>query len=326
MRSARFAIAAMIGWLSLTPALADNEFFTRGNWQDPGIEVRIDMQPLRVGDLTSELYLPKNAVHRPALMALGACTTESLRGMAQGMADHGFPTLALFYCGKDAPRADLRETPVEIFKTAMDWLRKQPSVDPDHVGIIGASAGATAALLAAANDVRIKAVIAIVPGNVVWQAPVDDVPAVSMYSIGGAPLPFMSADGSLPTKVRLDQMRERAGNPVPGAIIPVENIKGAILLLSGQEDQSWPSAFMSDQIMARLKEKNFSLPHESFNYVDAGHGFYAAHDADDPWFLAIYPRLMNPTAFPQMGGTTAGNEAAQRDSWSKTLSFLHAYL
>jgi hypothetical protein len=39
------------------PAFADNEFFTRGPWQDPGIETRIIMQPVHDGDLVGELYL-----------------------------------------------------------------------------------------------------------------------------------------------------------------------------------------------------------------------------------------------------------------------------
>ena len=83
-------------WLMALPAQADNEFFQRGNWQDPGIETRITMQPVHVGDLVGELYLPPKANHLPALLALGACTKPSLRGLAQGMADHGYTTLALF--------------------------------------------------------------------------------------------------------------------------------------------------------------------------------------------------------------------------------------
>jgi dienelactone hydrolase len=327
MRATGHAAVAVLAWIGLTlSAQADNENFIRGNWQDPGIEFRITMQPAHEGGLTGELYLPKDSGKRPALLALGACTKEFLRGMAQGMADHGYPTLALFYCGADTAQPDLRETPVEIFKAAIDWLAAQPSVDPDHIGIIGASAGATAALLAAANDPRIKAVVAVVPGNVVWQAPVDGVPPRSMYTLHGAPLPFLSGDGSLPVGARIEQMRESAVHAVPGAIIPVEQIKGAILLLSGEEDWSWPSAFMADRIVARLKEKNFPRPYENYSYPDAGHGFFAAHDSSDPWFSALYARLMNPTAFPETGGTLEGNTAAQRDSWPKTLAFLRRYL
>jgi hypothetical protein len=320
-------IAIAILLIAPTGAMSDNEFFVRGNWQDPAIEFRIDMQPLHESGLTGELYLPKGAVHRPALLALGACTQPTLRGMAQGMADHGYPTLALFYCGPGASRPDLRETPIEIFKAATDWLAQQPSVDAAHMGVIGASAGSTAAFLAAANDPRLKVVVAIVPGSVVWEAPVPGVPAASMYAVGGAPLPFVHGpDGTLPKEVRLAKMRESLRNPPSGAVIPVEKIKGAVLLVSGQEDRSWPSAMMADQIAARLRDKRFTFPFENDVYPGAGHGFFAAHDPGDPWFTALYRRLMTPTAFPEMGGTTEGNAAAQRDSWPKTLSFLHAHM
>jgi dienelactone hydrolase len=328
MRAGHVAVAAILGWLSFSlPALADNEFFTRGNWQDQGIEFRIAMQPVQENGLTGELYLPKDAVHRPALLALGAYTQPSLRGMAQGMADHGYPTLALFYCGPGTARPDLRETPLEIFKTAIDWLARQPSVDPDHIGVIGASAGATAALLAAARDSRIRAVVAIVPGNVVWQAPVPDVPAASMYAANGVPLPFVHGpDASLPVDSRLSRMRESLEKPLRGAVIPVEHINGPILLLAGEEDRSWPSAAMAKKIVARLRERHFRFHYESEVYADAGHGFFAAHDSSDPWFSALYARLMNPSAFPGMGGTVDGNRVAQQDSWPKTLAFLHRYL
>ena len=316
-------------WLSLMtlPARADNEFFQRGNWQDPAIEFRIDMQPLHENGLTGELYLPKGAVHRPALLALGACTQPTLRGMAQGMADHGYPTLALFYCGPGTSRPDLRETPIEIFEAATDWLAQQPSVDAAHMGVIGASAGSTAAFLAAANDPRLKVVVAIVPGSVVWEAPVPGVPAASMYAVGGIPLPFVHGpDGTLPKEVLLAKMRESLRNPPSGAIIPVEKIRGAVLLASGQEDRSWPSATMADLIATRLKDKGFTFPFENDVYPGAGHGFFAAHDSSDPWFVALYQRLMTPAAYPEMGGTTEGNAAAQRDSWPKVLSFLQKYL
>ncbi|MEO0900275.1 MAG: acyl-CoA thioester hydrolase/BAAT C-terminal domain-containing protein, partial [Bacteroidota bacterium] len=38
----------------------------------------------------------------------------------------------------------------------------------------------------------------------------------------------------------------------PSAVIPVEKIAGPILLLSGRDDQVWPSATMSDMMEERL--------------------------------------------------------------------------
>jgi len=58
------------------------------------------------------------------------------------------------------------------------------------------------------------------------------------------------------------------------ARIPVENVNGAILLISGKNDQMWPSTAMCDEIIATLKEKKFSLPYEHVAY-DSDHGVSA---------------------------------------------------
>ena len=49
----------------------------------------------------------------------------------------------------------------EDLEVAVAWLRRQPHVDAARVGVIGHSVGAGACLLAAANDPRIGAVVAI---------------------------------------------------------------------------------------------------------------------------------------------------------------------
>ena len=54
------------------------------------------------------------------------------------------------------------------------------------------------------------------------------------------------------------------------AVIKVEKIKGAVLLISGKRDRLWPAAAMSEQIMDRLKAHDFIYPHEHFA-LDGGH-------------------------------------------------------
>jgi len=67
---------------------------------------------------------------------------------------------------------------------------------------------------------------------------------------------------------------------VKKAEIHVENINGPILIVSGKYDDQWPAPEMSDQLIKRLKSKNFkhysehiklegghSAPLENFNLV-----------------------------------------------------------
>jgi hypothetical protein len=60
---------------------------------------------------------------------------------------------------------------------------------------------------------------------------------------------------------------------VEEALIPVEKIQAAVLLISGKKDKMWPSTMMCEQIMNRLASVNYSHPYQHIAY-DAGHTDY----------------------------------------------------
>ncbi len=49
-------------------------------------------------------------------------------------------------------------------QTWLDWMRTQPSIDPDKIGVVGASIGANLALVGCANDAQCVTAIALSPG------------------------------------------------------------------------------------------------------------------------------------------------------------------
>lgn len=57
---------------------------------------------------------------------------------------------------------------------------------------------------------------------------------------------------------------------VKKAEIKVENINGAILIMSGKNDDQWPATSMSNRIMERLKENNFKY-YKEHAILDGGH-------------------------------------------------------
>lgn len=57
-------------------------------------------------------------------------------------------------------------------RNALDWLRTEPSVDPERIGLWGSSFGGGHVLYVAGTDARIKAVVSQVPG--MGQAPDAD--------------------------------------------------------------------------------------------------------------------------------------------------------
>ncbi|MFZ5843847.1 MAG: acyl-CoA thioester hydrolase/BAAT C-terminal domain-containing protein [Pseudomonadota bacterium] len=100
------------------------------------------------------------------------------------------------------------------------------------------------------------------------------------------------------------------------ASIPVEKIHGAVLLLSGEDDQVWPSSIMADRVMKRLRDAGHPYRSEHVVYPGAGHLISpgagpAVTEAKHPIGIVI--------AF---GGSEAGNRAAQKAAWEKVMVFL----
>lgn len=97
------------------------------------------------------------------------------------------------------------------------------------------------------------------------------------------------------------------------AEIQVENIHGPMLLLSGRDDQIWPSSLMATRLMERLRQHGHPYADQHLSYDRVGH-----------WIPCEYL----PTAGERqkmklmIGGTPEGAAIAQADSWPKILRFL----
>ncbi|MBW8785435.1 MAG: alpha/beta fold hydrolase [Novosphingobium sp.] len=93
---------------------------------------------------------------------------ESLVEEAGCLAAAGFVTLAIDYrsFGESGgePRGSLFPlNEVEDFRNAISWLQQREDVDPDRIGIWGASFGGGVVIMTAAVDRRVKAVVAVAP-------------------------------------------------------------------------------------------------------------------------------------------------------------------
>ena len=104
---------------------------------------------------------------------------------------------------------------------------------------------------------------------------------------------------------------------VENAIIPIERAKGAILLISGGDDKSWPSTFMADSVITRLEHYGFEYPFKHLAYEDAGHLFTV------PYWPAP-TRIFHPVVkkWLPLGGSPSANAGAQEDSWPRVVKFL----
>jgi pimeloyl-ACP methyl ester carboxylesterase len=330
----------------------DHSFFTITNWLAPIVtEIEATDSGQVLGSVTVErrfakpgidcttvaengirglLCGPRDGRRHPAVMVLGGSEGGfGLLDAAVLLASHGFSVMSLAYFGMNGLPSALQNIPVEYFGRAVQWMCARPEVDPHFVSVLGASRGAEAALLVGAIFPEVKAVVARSPSNVRWEGvTANHFPGGPAWTYGGKPLPYVRNRIPLWFAVQYG-WDTLIGNPVrqtplfthdlevfgdSGSVeIPVENIHGPVLLLSGRDDQIWPSSLMATRLMGRLQRYRHPYEDEHLSYERAGH-----------WIPSEYA----PTAGSRngmklaIGGTPEGTARAQADSWPKILRFL----
>lgn len=263
-----------------------------------------ELRPASAGIYANLLLPADTSARRPAVLVLGGSEGGLERTLdASLLAAHGYPSLALAYFKVPGLPPSLAGIPLEYFARALAVLRAQPGVDPHHVLVMGYSRGGEAALLLGAYFPQlVNGVIAGVPSSVVNMGYPD--PNRPAWTLAGGPLPAVS----------LAQYKAPAASVPPEAVIPVERIRGPVLLSCGELDVLWPSCAYVDDITARLEARHFAHRVTALRYPDAGHlagnllAYVSITDAETKYF----------------GGTVAGTQAAWGDGHTALLAFLAA--
>jgi dienelactone hydrolase len=291
--------------------------------------------------LVGLLYIPNAPGPRPAIITYGGSEggvyTGEMNGVA--LANAGYVALGIGYFGATGVPKDLANIPLEYFQKAIQYLQSRPEVQGDKIAVMGMSRGGELSLLLGATFPQIKAVVAMVPSPYLWGA--NDATAESStpnpaWTLNGVGLPFLNSDVdpaacvTMPNgkKAYCDRpifeggVSESTPTQLESASSKIEQTNGPILLLGGEADEMWQSCPFSDIAMARLKAKNHAFADEEVCYPNAGHmgvGIPGAPTTDTNivWDAPDYLDL---------GGTAAGNAAAQRNAWNKILEFLNTNL
>lgn len=287
--------------------------------------------------LVGTLFLPARRPlgPRPAVVVLGGSGGGLREEGARAFAGEGFAALALAYFGVKPLPEELVEIPLEYFGRAFSWLEEQPEVDAGRIAVVGGSKGGELALLLGATYPEdVKAVVGYVPSGLAWQG-ISFSPRgllagpKSSWTLRGKPVPFLPFAAprfsEIPSLVGfvlgkpavLAPIYERAlddEDAVKRAAIPVERIRGPVLLVSGADDRLWPSSRLSEMVIERLEAHGHPYPHEHLRYEEAGH-------------LITIPEAMPPPEEPglkrfELGGSREINEAASADAWPKVLAVL----
>jgi dienelactone hydrolase len=195
---------------------------------------------------------------------------------------------------------------------------------------MGTSRGGELALLLGATFPQIRAVVAYVPSNVVWEGFGPGLPpGAPAWTYRGQALPVIQERLSAEQVQAVVQRKPIAWTPlyhatlddelaVAAAAIPVERSQAAILLISGRDDQLWPSARMAQMVVERLQRHRYAYPVQHLSYPNAGHWI------GTPYFPASTTYGHHPMngEIYAYGGTAAGNAFATADSWKQVLQLL----
>lgn len=182
----------------------------------------------------------------------GRIETERCRVLAAA----GMTAASMRWFGGAGQPETVDRVPLETFDGVLADLHARC----DRLAVLGTSRGAEAALLLASLHPEIDAVVALAPSDVVWASLASERPQRSSWTLRGEALPFVPYDDSW--------VFEDTGGPhayvdmychaleiyadrVPAARIPVERIRGDVVVVAGEADELWPSALMADLVRRR---------------------------------------------------------------------------
>ncbi len=279
---------------------------------------------------------PEGVAIRGAVVVLGGSRGGLSERSAITFAQAGFAALAVAYFGQPPLPAQLVEVPVETVLRGLEWLSAHPAIQQSRVGLVGSSKGGELALLAAATyPKRVSAVVGYVPSPIAWQGLAFDRRARrhgprSSWTISGNPVPFlpfsrprgidmlrmMGMIVGRPVAIRPTYENALEDSPaVQRAMIPLENIAGPVMLISGADDQMWPSTRLCELAVDRLRTHEHPFAHKHLHYDGAGH-------------LITPPGLASKDSTTvghfKTGGSERANASASADAWPKVLDFLAA--
>lgn len=250
--------------------------------------------------------------------------------LGEKFAQSGLTALGICYWNVPGLPADLTQIPLESIQAAAGCLLARGY---KKVGMYGISKGGELTLLAASLMPQITCAVAVSPLNCVMEGITGNGSILKKRNSGhsswtwqGKELPFAPGRATVP-QIKLGVLRRlitegqmdmrflyaKALDLAPEtAVIPVENIRGPVLLLSAAQDSMWPSSRACRAVKERLAAHHFAWPVQWQEYEKASH-------------------ILVPMETPMLKGFKVERrfpEECRRsrlDAFQKTLDFLKAW-
>lgn len=327
-RSTSVIITAEVEGTIVTRALVERVHIASG----------VTQQELHEQGLIGTLFLPSDTAPRPAVLIVGGSDGLPCLRAAALLASSGYVALALTYFFAPSLPATLARIPLEYFKQAIHWIEQHPRVQKSKIGVLGGSRGGELALLLGSLFPQIAAVVATAPSSLTNQS-VSTFSPQAAWTYQGIPFPYVVSRPNLSDLLyllkcillhrpvsfkRVSQKTLRPSQAREQAAISVEKIQGPLLLISGADDQVWPSSIYAERIVSRLVEYHFPYFYQHLSYPSTG------HVVGLPYGFPFLPPLIEAEVVGPLllavGGKKQESAFADIDSWRQVKRFLGEYL
>ena len=236
--------------------------------------------PEQHGIVETKLYLG-DSDNQPLIVAFGGggggndWSRSYMKEKRDSLNEKGYAVLAIGYFKSSGTPQYLDRISLDAISDTIINIAKNPKIDQSKIALIGGSRGGELVLNLASRFDHFNAVIAMSTSNVSFPA-ITWSANTSSWTYKGKEVPYMPAPlktilpalkGDLYTAHEMILEDKEA---IKKAEIEVENINGAILILSGINDDQWPASAMSEKLIKRLKENNFEH-YYSHTQLDGGH-------------------------------------------------------
>lgn len=236
-------------------------------------------------------YSPARASSAAIILLLGSGGNNMLtRGVAKWLVKRGVSAL----CLGPENGSGYHSFPLERVEEAIQFLKEQGN---RKIGILGASITTIPALVAAARFPELSLTIAVTPCDFVLQGFSKEkrdgcaewpVKGESMLTWRGEPLPYVpyaylhpkywqvvteetKGSGNLLSSQRLFRDTEARANLTDAVMIPVENIRGRLMLIGCEDDCLWPTAHYIRRMDNRLKTRAHNSHYDALVYPHGTH-------------------------------------------------------
>lgn len=232
------------------------------------------------GVVETKLFLG-DSVNQPLVVAFGGggggndWARDYMKEKRDSLIEKGYAILAIGYFKSKGTPITLDRISLDAISDTILNIAKHQKIDASKIALIGGSKGGELILNLASRFSHFNAVIALSTSNVSFPA-VTWSANTSSWTYKNEEIPYVPAtletispaiDGDLYTAFSV-MLKDKTA--VKNAEIPVENINGPILILSGKNDEQWPATAMSNRLIERLKENNFKFYNEHI-ILDGGH-------------------------------------------------------